>query len=151
MVAAVNERRSPLALVVTGEAESWRPALQRIVGPRWLKTYAVRGGGELLNVVSSGLADAAVLDEGAELGSDVLQMLRMIRRVDQRLPVVLISSRADRRWMEHALRLAAFSVVSRPLQLEALLRQLQRIMQRMDAMLREPPDDLVPPPAASRD
>jgi len=136
MVAALNERETPFGLVVTGEAETWQPALEQIVGPRWLTTYAVRGGDELLEVVSAGLVDAAVLDDSADLGRDVLQMLRMIRRVDQSLPVVMITAHRDRRWLEHALRLAAFSVIVRPLELESLLRQLELIMRRLDAVLR---------------
>jgi response regulator of citrate/malate metabolism len=50
--------------------------------------------------------------------------------------VVVVTAHRDRRWLEHALRLAAFSVVVRPLQLEELLRQIQRMMFRIDEMLR---------------
>jgi len=136
MVAALNQHDRPFGLVVAGEAESWMPALDQIVGPRWLETYRVRGDDELLEVVEAGLADAAVLDDAADWSLDLLQLLRMIRRVDQLLPVVVVTSRTDRRWMEAALRLAVFSVVTRPLGLEELLRQIQRIMFRMDRMLR---------------
>jgi DNA-binding response OmpR family regulator len=140
MVAALNQRRGPFGLVVTGEAESWQPALELIVGPRWLTTYRVRGGDELLSFVEAGLADAAVLDAAPEWGLDVLQLLRMIRRLNESLPVVVLTDRSDRRWLEHALRLAAFSVITKPLELEALLRQLRRIMIRVDTMLR--PDEM---------
>lgn len=136
MVAALNHRKMPLNLVVTGEAELWQTALDQIVGPRWLATRRVRHGEELIRMVEAGLADAAVLDDQSDLGVDVLQVLRMIRRLDSALPVVLITTRSDRRWLEHALRLAAFSVVVRPLELESLLRQIHRIMDRLDAMLR---------------
>lgn len=137
MVATFNQRRGPFGLVVTGEAQDWQDALQQIVGPDWLTTYRVRGGGELLKVVESGAADAAVLDDTADLGGlDVMQILRMIRRVDQALPVVIITHQPDRRYMENALRLEAFSVVQRPLELEELLRQIRRMMVRLDEMLR---------------
>lgn len=135
MVAALRQRDEPFGLVVTGEAESWRGALELIVGPRWLRTYHVSDDRELLSVVEHGLADAAVLDDSAEWSVDVLQMLRMIRRLDAMLPVVVLTTRRDRRWLEHALRLTAFSVVVKPLELEELLRQIQRMMVRIDAML----------------
>jgi len=86
--------------------------------------------------VESGDADAAVLDEDANWEQDVLQVLRMVRRLDRALPVVVVTSHTERRWLESALRLAAFSVVAKPLELENLLRQIQRMMQRLDAMLR---------------
>jgi len=141
MVASVNERKQPFGLVVTGEAESWQEALEQIVGPRWLVTYRVRGRDELLKVVQAGVADAAVLDDRVGNGLDAMQMLRLIRRVDAILPVVIVSAQVDRRFMENALRLAAFSVVPRPLELEELLRQLSRMMMRLDAMLRHGPQE----------
>jgi len=141
MVAALNHQERPLGLVVTGEAELWTAALEKIVGPRWLRTYDVASGRELLEVVESGQADAAVLDEEAGWEVEVLQLLRMIRRLDEALPVVVVTARRDRRWLENAMRLAAFSVVVRPLELEELLRQIHRIMFRLDAMLRRRLDE----------
>ena len=136
MVAMLQERETPFRLVVTGQAEEWLPALQQIVGTHVLFTYKATSGGELLEVVESGMADAAVLDDAVDWRVDALKLLRMIRRVNTLLPVVVVSGRRDRLWMEDALRLAAFSVVARPLELEELLRQIQRMMQRIDDMLR---------------
>ncbi len=136
MVATINRTDRPFNLVITGEAESWLSALEQIVGPRWLAPHMVSGDSELLEVVESGLADAAVLDDAAEWDLDVLRLLRMIRRLDTVLPVVVITGRQDRRWLESALRLTVFSVVARPLELEELLRQIQRMMFRLDEMLR---------------
>ena len=138
MVAAVTDRRQPLGLVITGEVEFWQSALEQIVGSSLLTTYRARDDRELLEVVGSGLVDAAVLDD-IEGMIDVLQMLRMIRRLNAMLPVVIVTRRSDRRVLETALRLAAFSVVSKPLELEPLLRQIQRIMERLDLMLRMGP------------
>ena len=136
MVAAPNERKGPLGLVVTGEARGWQDALDKIVGPSYVRTYRVRGRNELLSMVQHRVADAAVLDDSGELGLDIIQMLRMIRRVDPMLPVVIVTGQPNRRLLEDALRLAAFSVVSRPLELEELLRQVWRMMTRLDEMLR---------------
>lgn len=139
MVAALNKTERPFSLVVTGEAENWRPVLDAIVGPRWLVTFEARNDREVLEVVRSGIADAAVLDDSAELGVEALQLLRMIRRLDAVLPVVVVTTEhPERRWLEDALRLAAFSVVTGPLELEELLRQIQRMMLRINQMLREP-------------
>ncbi len=139
MVAALNERSQPLSLVVTGEAQDWRDALEQLIGPRWLRTYQARDDRELLQVIGSGVADAAVLDDSAALGLDALRLLRMIRRVNAVVPVVVVTAHTERRWLEDALRLAAFSVVIRPLELEELLRQIQRVMARLDYMLRYGP------------
>jgi len=136
MVRAMNGKMVPFSLLVTGEAEGWLPALHKIVAPQFLVARQVRDDRELLDAVETGGADAAVLDDSAEWAMDVLRLLRMIRRVNDTLPVVVVTGRRDRHWLEDALRLAAFSVVTRPLHLEELLRQIQRMMTRLDEMLR---------------
>jgi DNA-binding NtrC family response regulator len=139
MVAALNEKTGPFSLAVSGEAESWLPALEEIVGPRFLVAYRVSGDRELIEVVREGLVDGAVLDDAAQWRMDMLHLLRLLRQVDRMLPVVVLTKRTDRRWLEDALRLAVFSVVVKPLELEELLRQIQRMMIRIDRMLREGP------------
>jgi DNA-binding response OmpR family regulator len=126
----------PLHLAVTGEAESWLPALEQIVGPQYLTALKVRDDAELLRVVQGRQVDAAVLDDAVDWQVDALRLLRMIRRLDDLFPVVVVTARRDRLYMESALRLAAFSVVVRPLALEELLRQIQRMMRRLDEALR---------------
>ena len=138
MVAAPN-RLDPFNLVVTGEAEAWQPALEKIVGPRYLRICLAKSRQDLLELAASGQAHAAVLDDEMDWDLGVLNLLRLVRRVNELLPVVVISSRRDRRWLEDAMRLAVFSVVVRPLALEELLRQIQRMMLRMDELLRADP------------
>jgi len=128
--------REPFGLAVAGEAETWKAALEQIVGPQWLRTHQVTSESEMLHVVEQGLVHAAVLDDEADWDVDVLHVLRMIRRLNTALPVVVVTRHRDRRWLEHALRLAAFSVVVKPLELEELLRQVQRMMIRLDVILR---------------
>ena len=136
MMLTRERNRVPFNLVVTGEAQSWLPALHQIVGAEVLAPKLVHDDRELLDVVGSGEADAAVLDDAAQWRLDALQLLRMIRRVNRTLPVVVVTGRRDRHWLEDALRLTAFSVVTRPLELEELLRQIARMMRRIDEMLR---------------
>jgi DNA-binding NtrC family response regulator len=130
MVATRDRTSKPFEVVLTGEAEHWLPALRQIVGPETLIGRKVEGDGELIRVVESGGVDAAVLDEESHREVPVLHVLRMIRRVDPRLPVVIVSRHNERRWLEDALRLAAFSVLNKPLQFEPLLRQIWRMMDR---------------------
>lgn len=139
MPAVQEKQRGPFSLVVTGEAEFWRSAVEQIVGPKYLITRKVHNNGELIEVIRAGQADAAVLDDSSDLGLDVMQLLRQIRRINVMLPVVIVTAQPDRRRLEDALRLAAFSVISRPLRLEELLRQIQRMMIRLDMMLKQGP------------
>ncbi len=126
----------PFGLVVNGEAGDYIAALEQIVGRRWLATFPARSDKEVLQLVQTGVPDAVVLDEAAtEL--EPLRLLRMIRQVNGTMLVVLLTCHNDRRWLEEALRLTAFSVVVKPLRLEELIAQIHRMMVRLDAAIRK--------------
>jgi DNA-binding response OmpR family regulator len=133
--AARQARRGPFALAISGEAGAYADALNLIIGPAWLETLLPRGDDEVLDLVQAGRVDAVVLDEAASR-LEPLRLLRMIRRVNQAMLVVLLKASPDRRWLEEALRLTAFSVVTKPLELEELLFQIYRMMRRLDSALR---------------
>ena len=136
VAAAMHIRpRGPFSLVVSGEASQYSEALEKIVGHTWLVTHQVLSDEQVLEIVQEGRADAAVLDTAATQ-LEPLRLLRMIRQMQRAMPVVLLTNRSDRRWLQEALRLAAFSVVSKPLRLEELLFQIHRMMIRLDATLR---------------
>ena len=131
-----NLSRNPFELVVAGEAEDWLPALGQIVGPRWLHASRVTSGEELLEVVDRGSADAAVIDDACPWDTDVLDLLRVLRQLDDALPVVVVTKHTDRRWLERALVLDAYSVVVKPLEFEEFVRQIYGIMLRLNEALR---------------
>ena len=113
-----DDLTGPFGLVVSGEAGEFADALSLIVGPQWLETYRVNSGDEAV----------------AKL--DILALLRMIRSLNETLLVVLLTGRPDRNRLAEALRLAAFSVVTKPLRLEELLVQIHRMMVRIDTNIR---------------
>jgi len=125
-----TERR--FTLVVSGEARRHVVNLQKLLGPHPVDMYNAADTGDLMATVQEGRADAVVVD--SEWGQqDVLKILRMIRRVNAALPVVLVAQRTPRRFMEGALRLAAFSIVHKPVEREELLIQLRRLVDRFYA------------------
>ena len=119
-------------MVVTGEAGELSPALGKLVGANLLRTTVANSHRELLDIVAGGHFDMAVLDEEALGELDIIRLLRLIRRMDQRVAVVLVTSHSDRRWLEDAIKLSAFSVLGKPLELEVLLRQLYSVMMRFN-------------------
>lgn len=137
MVRIERQPDEPLNLVVTGEAVDWLPAIGQIVGPRLLRARMVQDSNDLLTTIREEPVDAAVLDDSGSDDLDVLPLLRMVRRVNQTLPVVVLTRHTDRQWLENALRLAAFSVVVKPLELEEFLRQIHAIMVRLHRLLRD--------------
>ena len=122
----------PVTLIVSGEARSQAGIIQQLLGPALVSMFNVADTGELLHVVQRRQVDGAVVDsEVGDGGEDLLKTLRIIRRIDAKLPVVLVASSLSRRFLEGALRLEAFSVVRKPMQREELLIQLRRIVERV--------------------
>ena len=138
MVARLHhDGASPFGLVVSGEAVEYVEVLRHIVGPRWLETYRASSDGEVLHLVREGVGHAVLLDDDA-IEVDTLKLLRSIRRLNQALLVVLLTGHTERRYLEEAMRLAAFSVVAKPLRLEELLVQIHRMMVRLEVVIRRP-------------
>ncbi len=119
-------------MVVTGEAGQWGPALSKLVGSRLLHMMQAADDRELLDIVGSGRTDLAVIDEEASRDVGLMRLVRIIRRLDEHVAIVLVTNHAERRWLEDALDLAAFSVLGKPLQFEALLRQLHGVMVKLN-------------------
>lgn len=121
--------RRPFTLVVSGEARRHGGVVQQLLGPSQVDLYDAMDIADLMAAVQAGRADAVVVDsDGGE--QELLKTLRMIRRVNPALPVVLVARRVSRRFMENALRLEAFCVVHKPLEREELLIQLRRLVER---------------------
>lgn len=141
MIRTETRPNQPFRLLLTGEAGSWLPALQAIVGPRWVQPHRVASGDELLEAVRSQEVDAAVIDDQVGWAIDILRLLRTIRRLDARLPVVVVTSIRDRRRMQAMLELRAHSVLGHPVEFEQLVRQIHSMMVRLDRMLHDGPDE----------
>jgi len=126
----------PFRLAVTGESRSWLPAVARLVGPRWVQPRPVDSDEGLIELVHDHEADAVVLDDEVPWSADVIRLLRIIRRLDARLPVVVVTGQRDRHVLQAMLDLRAYSVLGRPVELEQLLRQIHGMMVRLDRVLR---------------
>ncbi len=137
MAATKHSRETPFRLVVTGQAEDWAPALRRLIGPRYMLVQQVENNRELIDAVESHQVDAAVVDDQVDWARDGLKLLRMIRRIDTELPVVIVTHHQDRQFLQSALQLRAYIVVNAPLGFEQLVRQIYGMMCRMEQMLRD--------------
>ncbi len=141
--ATEHDNRRPIGLVVNGEASRHVMVLQKLLMPGLVDMYDARNIPELLAIVRHGRADMAVIDSD-QGQQELLKTLRMIRRINTALPVVLVVREVSRRFMESALRLTAFSIVHKPLEREELLIQLRRILERFypaPRTSRDSPDD----------
>lgn len=133
----------------TQTAQPWTDPLARMLQPHGVQAFVVNSGHEALATADEVHLHAAIIDLATprdattppRLGDAVAQipgglwLLEVLTRRPTRTPVVVVDSRpVARRDVErafnHALRLGAFTVVSRPRSPEAVLAAVQRVIDR---------------------
>ncbi|MEX0744406.1 MAG: hypothetical protein WD118_02290 [Phycisphaeraceae bacterium] len=132
--------------------EHWTRQLPRLLEPMGVHAHLARTGGEAVDLAGRLEVHAAVVDlltptqtpgAGAPGGSrsgdrDMpggLWLLQVLRRRPNRPPVVVVANetyswRQAQRFLNDALRLGAFSVVNRPVELDSLLQVIRRLVDR---------------------
>ena len=137
--------------------EHWTSQFPRLLEPQGVVAYVARSGREAMDLTAQYEIHAAVVDWGTPLGENgtgragaVNQpsvpsgsananagtwLLELFRRLPNRPPVVLVrgpaySQRQLDRLMHEALKLGAFSVVNKPVDLEQMLTVFRRLIDR---------------------
>ncbi|MEX0777387.1 MAG: hypothetical protein WD042_16915 [Phycisphaeraceae bacterium] len=129
-------------------SEHWTIQLPRLLEPQGVQSFVVRSGHEAVAVVERFEVHAAVIDLATPLDAGPgqaarqqasrtagLWLVELFRRLPHAPPVVIVhdtafSHRDVTRLMHDALRLGAFSILAKPVELEQLLAVLQRLLER---------------------
>ena len=124
--------------------EHWTHQLPRLLEPQGVQAHVARTGQEALELAKQMPIHAAVIDlltpaneREANVGHKPggLWLLEVLRRRPDQPPALLVSNpgysqRLLQRYLNEALRLGAFSVINRPVELEALLEAIRRLIDR---------------------
>ncbi|MEX0653546.1 MAG: hypothetical protein WD534_08600 [Phycisphaeraceae bacterium] len=131
--------------------EHWTRQLPRLLEPQGIHAHLARTGREALDLASRLDLHAAIVDlltptggTGAAAGQRAttrdplpggLWLLQVLRRKPVQPPVVVVSNdfyawRQADRYLNEALRLGAFSVINRPVELDPLLQVIRRLIDR---------------------
>ena len=127
--------------------ESWTRQLPQLLQPQGVQAYVARTAEEAVALTTEYSIHAALIDLSTPRASSVesgvdpaysgggLWLLEMMRRSDTPPPIVVVNSTIQtpnqaQRFLTRALQLGAFSVVNRPVELEALLDIIYRLIQR---------------------
>lgn len=107
-------------LVVDDEAPV-REVLTEYFSTEGYTVEAAGNGAEALTVVRGGRADLVLLDVRMP-GLDGVQVLRRIRELDDRVPVIMVTANEDVTLAKETLKLGAFDYVAKPFDFDYLDR-----------------------------
>ncbi|MEM9414346.1 MAG: hypothetical protein AAGA29_02560 [Planctomycetota bacterium] len=144
--------------------EHWTRQLPAVLRPMGIDALIASTGQQALDLIQNDPIHAAVIDlatpkspaDAGKPNADTtpgagggLWLMQVIQRLPQKPPVVVVNSRSYsqrqvQRLLNQALELGAFSVINRPVKLDALLNTFQRLVER--AYNNTWPDGANPPP-----
>jgi len=108
---------------------AWPRAVEEIFQPRGVNALVAQSSGDMVKLVDSNRIHLAILDSGREeLGG--LQTLRMIRKQDALVPCIMLAQIVDKHLLSQALNLGAFCVVAKPVDMQLLAEQVNRLFLR---------------------
>jgi CheY-like chemotaxis protein len=128
---------------VSGVSGHWTQQFPRLLEPQGVVSYTAHSGREAMAITGRVEIHAAVLDlatpleESDEFGESEagFWLIELFRRLPGRPPIIIVHNAAYSqkmlgRLMHEALRLGAFSVLNKPVELERLLAVFQRLVDR---------------------
>lgn len=123
------------------EVEHWTRQLPRLLEPLGVASFLARTGRQAVELAEHHEIHAAVIDmatpvdEQTKAGGDGMWVVELLNRMEQGPAVVVINSpaftqRDVQRSMHNALRLGAFAVLNRPIELNQLLAVFRKVLDR---------------------
>ena len=106
--------RSPFSLLITDDDDAFRETLRSIFEPEGFHTLLAHCGEEALDILGGHQVHLALLDQNMPRLTG-LETLRIIRRMNAILPVILMTADFTQHLLREALSVQAFCVMPKPL------------------------------------
>lgn len=120
---------SRLTVLLANEQEGWHQTVRTLLEPQGIATVSARSGREALDLIEKQPIHVAVLDQQMpQLGG--LQVIKLMRDLQGAPPSILLANQLSTNLLHEALGMKVFSVLSKPVDFNALLDALARVMRR---------------------
>ncbi len=114
--------------VLASEADwAWPRALQDIFRPRGVNLLMARDTDEFVNIIGHQRISVTIIDAERPSG---LATVKIIRINFPLMPCILLAKAADEMLLDEALKLDVFSVIDKPVDMDVLRQQLNRLFIR---------------------
>jgi len=104
---------------------AWPEALRRVFEPRGVNLLIAGSAGEFVDIIRQKRIKTTIVDTKPDAGG--LVTVRIIRMDYPLIPCILLTSQAGSTVLGEALRLGVFSVIDKPVDMEILRQQLNRL------------------------
>ena len=114
--------------ILASEADwAWPRALQDIFRPRGVNLLMARDTDEFVNIIGHQRISVTIIDAERPSG---LAIVKIIRINFPLIPCILLAKAADEMLLDEALSLDVFSVIDKPVDMDVLRQQLNRLFIR---------------------
>jgi len=113
-------------VLASGANWGWPQAQRNLFGPRGVNLLVAENAGEFVNIIEQRRIHTTIVDMDSEK-SNGLVTIKIIRMDYPLLPCILLTSAAGEAMLSKALRLDVFSVIEKPVDMNILREQLNRL------------------------
>ena len=112
--------------LASGANWGWPEALRDLFQPRGVNLLMAENAGEFVNIIEQRRIHTTIVDMDSEK-SNGLVTIKIIRMDYPLLPCILLTSAAGESMLSKALRLDVFSVIEKPVDMNILREQLNKL------------------------
>ena len=116
-------------VLASDENWAWPAAVETIFRPRNVNLLIARSTSEFVNIIEHKRIHTTILDVDTEV-SGALTTIRMLRMKAPLLPCILLTPGEHEDILSKALELNVFSVIYKPVKMELLREQLNRLFRK---------------------
>jgi DNA-binding NtrC family response regulator len=117
------------SILITDDDRGFRETLRGVFEPEGFRTLLAETGAEALNIVSSNDVHLLLLDMHMPRLTG-LETLRIVKKMNSRLPCILLSAHPDAGLAEQALRADAFSFLSKPVSRQTITSTVREALSK---------------------
>ncbi|MCJ7777605.1 MAG: response regulator [Sedimentisphaerales bacterium] len=122
---AMRAQHSEFNILASEANWAWPEALRDIFEPRGVNLLVAHSAGEFVDVIKQKRIHTTIVDMDSEISG--LMTIRIIRMNYPLLPCILLASEVGATMLSKALQLDVFSVIDKPVDMEVLQDQLNRL------------------------
>ena len=136
------------ALIIEAQDASLRRALRRLVPRQGFEVIESSGLDDLIGTLQNSMPDLIIIGSSQKGATDGLEAARKVRRDDQKIPIILVTTCSSEQLAVEALRIGANGPLRMPLAWEDLAASIERSLSGLQVKSDPTPEPVVAGPCS---